>query len=119
VEAGEPDSVDDDGEPAAEAVGPAKRPPAERRRAVLALIGLWRELALDLAIAGLGGRTEVRDPALIDDLVGAAAGLAAGEVGRFLARLDRLAELVEGNAGPELAVDVLVLAWPRTRARAA
>jgi DNA polymerase-3 subunit delta' len=119
VEAGEPDTLDDGVEPAADVTGPTKRPPAERRRAALALLGLWRELALDLAIAGLGGRAEVRDPALLDDLVGAAAGLESNEVGRFLARLDRLVELVEGNAGPELAVDVLVLAWPRARARAA
>ncbi len=119
LEAGEPGGVDDGAEPAADTAGPAKRPPAERRRAALALVGLWRELAMDLAIAGLGGRAEVRDPALLDELIGAAAGLAPADVGRFLARLDRLAELVEGNAGPELAIDVLVLAWPRARARAA
>jgi DNA polymerase III delta' subunit len=118
-EGGEPGGVDDGAEPAADTAGPAKRPPAERRRAALALVGLWRELAMDLAIAGLGGRAEVRDPALLDELIGAAAGLAPADVGRFLARLDRLAELVEGNAGPELAIDVLVLAWPRARARAA
>ncbi len=111
--------------PAAEAdsdlaadVGPGKRSAAERRRAVLTLLGIWREVALDLAIAGLGGRGAVRDPALLDDLVEAAAGVGPAPVGRFLARLDRVAELVQGNTGPELAVDVLVLAWPRS-ARAA
>ena len=109
----------DEGEPADEAAGPARRPAAERRRAVLALFGIWRELALDLAIAGLGGRAEIRDPALLDDLLDAAAGVDPQAVGQFLVRLDRLAELVEGNAGPELALDVLILAWPRAADRAA
>ncbi len=113
-------SADPDGEPPAEAAsGPARRAPAERRRAVLGLLAIWRELALDLAIAGLGGRREIRDPYLLDELVGAAATVDPSRIGAFLGRLDRLAELVEGNAGPELALDVLVLAWPRTAAAAA
>jgi hypothetical protein len=33
------------------------------------------------------------------------------QIGTFLVHLDRIAELVEGNIGPELAIDVLVLAW--------
>ncbi len=102
----------------ADAGQPGKRPPAERRRALILLLGIWRDVALDLAIAGLGGRREVRDPALLEDLVAAAAMVPAAQVGRFLAHLDRVAELVEGNTGPELALDVLILAWPRA-ARAA
>jgi hypothetical protein len=76
-------------------------------------------VALDLAIVGLGGRREVRDPALLDDLVAAALSSPAAQVRGFLARLDRVAELVEGNTGPELALDVLVLAWPRAGRAAA
>jgi DNA polymerase III delta' subunit len=90
-----------------------KRTPVERRRAVILLLGIWRDVGLDLAIAGLGGRHEIRDVALLDDLLAAAPGVQPGQVGGFLGRLDRVAELVEGNIGPELAVDVLVLAWPR------
>ena len=97
----------------ADGAQPGKRPPAERRRALMLLLGIWRDVAMDLAIAGLGGRREVRDPALLEDLVGAAAGVPSAVVGQFLARLDRVAQLVEGNTGPELALDVLILAWPR------
>ncbi|HEY2887433.1 MAG TPA: DNA polymerase III subunit [Candidatus Limnocylindrales bacterium] len=88
-----------------------KRSPAERRRGVLILLDLWRDVALDLAIAALGGRREVRDPALLDDLVAAAGTIRPEQIGAFLVHLDRIAELVEGNTGPELAIDVLVLAW--------
>ncbi|MGH2464257.1 MAG: hypothetical protein ACRDGI_02250, partial [Candidatus Limnocylindrales bacterium] len=52
-----------------------------------------------------------RDPALLDDLVAAADALRPAQVGAFLVQLDRIAELVEGNTGPELAIDVLILAW--------
>jgi DNA polymerase III subunit delta' len=104
-------SGDEDASDEAPQVG--KRTPAERRRAVMLLLGIWRDVALDLAITGLGGRHEVRDPALLDDLLVAAAGVQPGRVSGFLGRLDRVAELVEGNTGPELAVDVLILAWPR------
>ena len=106
----------DAGEGGPEPGEPGKRSPSERRRAVLVLLGIWREVALDLAIAGLGGRHEVRDPAFLDDLVAAAALVSPAAVGAFLGRLDRVGELVGGNAGPELAVDVLVLGWPRTAA---
>ncbi len=63
---------------------------------------------------GIGGRRELRDPALLEELEAAAAGLSAGAAAGFLVRLDRVAELVAGNANPELALDVLVLAWPST-----
>jgi DNA polymerase-3 subunit delta' len=108
----------EDAEPGGDPPATGKRSPAERRRAVLALVEIWRDVALDLAIAGLGGRHELRDPALLEELVEAAAGVKPGTVGHFLAQLDHVAELVEGNTGPELAIDVLVLGWPRAVAAA-
>ena len=68
---------------------------------------------------GVGGRRELRDPTLLEELEAAAAGLSAGVAAAFLVRLDRVAELVAGNANPELALDVLVLAWPSTGRAAA
>lgn len=89
-----------------------KLAPAERRRAARQLLDVWRDVARDLTLAGLGGRRELRDPALIEELEVAAARVPSGAVAAFLVRLDRIAELVAGNANPELALDVLVLAWP-------
>ena len=109
----------DEAEPGTDQPAAGKRSPAERRRAVLGLVEIWRELALDLAIAGLGGRHELRDPALLEELVATAAQVQPGAISTFLGRLDHIAELVEGNTGPELAIDVLVLAWPRAAAVAA
>ncbi len=111
------DTAGGDGEP--DAVGGAppggstKVAPAERRRAAQVLCGTWREVALDLAVAGLGGRLELRDPGLLEELLAAASAIPPTAMARFLGRLDRVAELVEGTANPELAIDVLVLAWPR------
>ena len=130
VEPAEPvpsgDDGDDDEAPAASASA------ADRRRAVANVIGIWRDLVRDLLLVRLGDERQVRDPGLLDDLrAGAArlrtspnpaeangtnaantdAGLAA-----FLARLDAVGELVEANARPELALDSLLLGWPRTGA---
>ena len=115
----DPGLVADDAGSAGEPAQPGKRAPAERRRAVLTLLGIWRDVSLDLAITGLGGRREVRDPALLDELLAVGDRVRPSDVGAFLARLDRVAELVEGNTGPELAIDVLILGWPRAAAVAA
>jgi DNA polymerase-3 subunit delta' len=91
---------------------------AERRRAARQLLSIWRDLARDLAVAGLGGsggRRAIHDLALLEELEAAASGLPPATVAGFLDRLDRVAESVAGNVSPELAVDVLVLAWPSTR----
>jgi DNA polymerase III delta' subunit len=89
-----------------------KLAPAERRRAARQLLHIWRDVTRDLTLVGLGGRRELRDPALLEELELAAAPLPDGALAVFLVRLDRVAELVAGNANPELALDVLVLAWP-------
>ena len=93
---------------------------AERRRAALRLVGAWRLLGRDLAIAAGGPPSPARRAAfrrleLLEELEAAAAELDPLLMAAFLSRLDGLATALEGYANPELVVDVLVLAWPRTR----
>ncbi len=93
--------------------GGSKSSPAERRRAAAGLLDVWRETARDLAMVALGDRASLNDPDLLEEYAGLAAQLPAGSIGRFLVRLDRAMQLLDSNANPELAADVLVLAWPR------
>jgi DNA polymerase III delta' subunit len=105
-----PGQEDDPGEAPARTVSPA-----DRRRAAIALIAAWRDVARDLAVVAAGGRAEIRDPELLEDFERAAAGLDRAAVVAFLGRLDGLGAAVESYANPELVVDVLLLAWPRSR----
>ena len=100
-----------DGE--ADAAKPGRSSPAERRLAARALLETWSAVARDLAVVAAGGRGRAVDLALVDDLEAAAARIPVGAAPAFLARLPRIARLLEANANPELIVDVLVLAWPR------
>ena len=86
--------------------------PAERRRAARQLLEIWRDVGRDLAVVEVGGRAMLRDPGLLEELAVATERLPSGVVARFLLRLDKVADLVAGNVSPELALDVLVLAWP-------
>ncbi len=95
---------------------PARGTPAERRQAAGALLATWTAVARDLAVVAAGSRSAVRDAALLEDLEAVSARLPPGSVVAFLGRLVRAAELLEGNANPELLVDVLVLAWPHASA---
>ena len=78
-------------------------------------------LTRDLLVVLLGDERQVRDPGLLDDLRTAANGLrpdsgvndGAAALSDFLARLDTVGELVEANTRPELALDSLLLGWPR------
>jgi DNA polymerase-3 subunit delta' len=94
-----------------------RAPASERRRAAMTLVSIWRDVARDLAVAGLGDERLVRDSALLDELR-AAHGISTAALAAFLERLDRSGELIDANASPELVLDVLVLSWPR-RPRAA
>jgi hypothetical protein len=105
------------GQPDAEAgPRPARGTPAERRQAAAALLSTWTAVARDLAVTAAGSPGAARDMALVDDLRAVAAGVAPEACTAFLGRLVRAAELLEANANPELLVDTLVLAWPRSRA---
>jgi hypothetical protein len=111
---------DEAGEPGS---GGAARPAAtERRRAALVLLGIWRDLARDLALVAIGERGRIRDVALLEDLEAAlakdpdpashgSAPTAADSPSVALARLARAAELISGNVSPELVLDSMALHW--------
>jgi DNA polymerase III subunit delta' len=97
----------------------AKVSPAERRRAARQLLTVWRQVARDLAVVRMGGRAAVNDVVLLEEMEAAASRLPVDASATFLVRLDEIAELLAGNVSPELALDVLVLAWPSTERAAA
>ena len=78
-----------------------RAPATERRRAATVLIEIWRDVARDLLLVGLGEERRLRDPALLDDL--RAAAIPPAELRGFIGRLARAAELLEANVSPELA----------------
>ncbi len=94
------------------ASGPSVRvPAAERRAAALALVAIWRDVARDLALVGLGERGDVRQVDLLDDLEAAAGRLPATFAASQLRHLDLAGERLEGNVSPELVIDALALGW--------
>jgi hypothetical protein len=94
--------------------GPARRiPAADRRRAFAWLMEVWIALARDLLSATLGDPRRVHDPSLLDELGPLAGRLPREAIPRFLDRIAEAARRVTANVSPELALDVLVLDWPR------
>jgi DNA polymerase III delta' subunit len=91
--------------------GATRVPAAERRAAAIALIAVWRDVARDLAMVGLGEASDVRQLDLLDDLDVAAGRLPATFAAAQLRRLDVAGERLEGNVSPELVVDALALGW--------
>jgi DNA polymerase-3 subunit delta' len=92
----------------------SRRPlPAERRRAAQQVLAAWREVGRDLLVVAEGGRSELKMLELLEDLAQVAPGIDRSALVRFLDRLDGLAAAIEAYANPELALDDLVLAWPR------
>jgi len=100
----------DESAPEASAV---RAPAAERRRAALLLLAIWRDVVRDLALLERGGQRLVRDVDLLDDYEAAAARGPRDAGDGFLRRLGRSGELLENNVSPELALDALALAWGR------
>jgi hypothetical protein len=91
---------------------------ADRRRAARWLVEAWRDLARDLLLVAVGRPGLVRDVSLLDELIATAARLARGDLVRFVERSLAAEAALEANASPELVLDVLALAWPRSAAAA-
>jgi DNA polymerase-3 subunit delta' len=98
--------------------GDRRASPAERRAAAAQIMSAWRLVARDVALAARGGRRELQQRDLLDELTAAAARVEPGSMTRFLGRLEAGIRAVDGYANPELALDVLLLAWPSARAAA-
>jgi DNA polymerase-3 subunit delta' len=91
-----------------------RRPlPAERRRAALLVLAVWRDVGRDLLVVAAGGRSEIRMLELLEELEATAPDIDRVALASFMDRLDGLAAAIEAYANPELALDDLVLAWPR------
>ena len=97
---------------------PARTPATERRRGVEILLGLWADVARDLALVEAGGARSVRDAVLLEELAAVSSAIPAGSAVAFLERVARAAELLDSNVSPELILDSVVLAWPRRAAAA-
>jgi DNA polymerase-3 subunit delta' len=93
----------------------AKVSPAERRAAAAQLLAVWRDVARDLAVATRGGARELRQHELLDDLARAGKSIDPTDAALFLDRLEAVSRALDAYANPELALDALLLAWPRTR----
>jgi DNA polymerase-3 subunit delta' len=106
---------DDDEKPARRS-GAAKISPAERRAAATQLLAVWREVARDLAVAARGGGRELHQHELLNDLAAAGKKVDPAAAAGFLDRLESVSRALDAYANPELAVDALLLAWPRTKA---
>ena len=91
----------------------AKVSPAERRAAAAQLLAVWRDVARDLAVATRGGGRELRQTELLDELAAAGATVDSAAASDFLERIDSVTRALDAYANPELAVDALLLAWPR------
>lgn len=100
---------------AGEGTGARRPSPAERRAAVSEIIAVWRDVARDLAVAARGGRRELHQHELLDDLIRIGATVDPDSVARFLARLDGAGRALDLYANPELCLDALLLEWPRPR----
>ena len=86
--------------------GGAATPAAERRRAAEALLGLWRDLARDLALCRLGGAaSRPRSGPARRPRRGRRRGSTGGRPRAFLDRLGARRRAARGNVAPELVLD--------------
>ena len=99
-------------------VAAPKTPATDRRRGVETIVGLWADVARDLALIETGGARSVRDTVMLEELGVVAGAIGPGAAVAFLGRTARAAELLASNVSPELVLDALVLAWPAGRAAA-
>ncbi len=82
------------------------------------MLSAWRDVGRDLAVVARGGSAQLTEPSLLDELRSLAAVIDQAGLLRFLERLDALVAAIEEYGDPALALDALLLAWPRIRAAA-
>lgn len=103
-----PESADDVPD---EAAAP-KLAASDRRAAAGMLVEIWASVARDLAVASAGATKQLREMALVDELLALGPAVSTASIGAFLDRLGAVDRQLDENVNPELALDVLALCWP-------
>jgi DNA polymerase-3 subunit delta' len=105
---GEADDAVPNDEPVA-----AKLAASERRTAAATLMEIWASVARDIAVVKVGGARQLHEIGLVDEFRAIAPAVSAATLTGFLAQLAAIDRQLDENVNPELALDVLALAWPR------
>jgi DNA polymerase III delta' subunit len=95
------------GEPAA-----AKLAASDRRAAAATLMEIWAAVARDVAVARAGGARQLHEIVLVDEFRTIAPAVSAAGLANFMSLLAAVDSQLDENVNPELALDVLALAWP-------
>ncbi|HYI23007.1 MAG TPA: hypothetical protein VEX62_10270 [Candidatus Limnocylindrales bacterium] len=111
ADAGFADAVD---EPPLERSG-KRVSPAERRAAAAQVLGVWLDVARDLAVATRGGSRELRMHELLEETTAAGRLVDPGAAASFLGRIEAVSRALDAYANPELALDALLIEWPHAR----
>jgi DNA polymerase III delta' subunit len=98
------------------AAEPGKVSAADRRAAAATLMEIWADVGRDLVVAGSGAARQLREVELLDDIRTIGPKVSRASMGAFLGRLSEVDAKLDENVNPELALDVLALAWPRVEA---
>ena len=91
---------------------------AAQRAAALRVIDAWRDLARDLLMAAAGRPHLVSAATDREQIESAGQSVDRRELIAFLALAGRIADGLRENAAPRLALEIAMLAWPRTGAAA-
>jgi DNA polymerase III delta' subunit len=91
---------------------------ADRRSAAATLLEVWASIGRDISVAQAGGASRLRELDLVDELRAVAPAVSATTLRSFLVRIGEIANQLDDNVNPELALDVLSLSWPRVEAAA-
>jgi DNA polymerase III gamma/tau subunit len=90
----------------------ARTPASARRAAAATLLDVWTSVARDLAIADAGAARSLREALLVDEIREIAPRVERAALLRFIDRANWVSAQGDANLNPELALDVLALAWP-------
>jgi DNA polymerase-3 subunit delta' len=101
----------DDAAPNDEPVA-AKLAASDRRTAAATLMEIWAAVARDIAVVKVGGARQLHEIGLVDEFRAIAPAVSAATLTDFLEQLAAIDRQLDENVNPELALDVLALAWP-------
>ena len=85
---------------------------SDRRSAAATLMEIWAAVARDVAVAKAGGARQLHEISLVDEFRTIAPAVSSAGLTGFMSQLAAVDRQLDENVNPELALDVLALAWP-------